>query len=376
MRRYPELDALRGLAALVIVLYHLRFSRSWPLAQTAVDLFFVLSGFLITRGLVIEAGRPGWMQTFYTRRVRRIWPAYFLAFGVVVAVNSWLPRPEPLADWWRFATFTPFVSRYWGVEPPVFSRLFYHAWTLAIEEQFYLAWPVVLLLFGRRGLAVVCVGLVIVPAYLRAEGLSPNLLLTRCEGLALGAALALWRGRGEAGLGPRASLVLGALGVAMLGVPAWRSAAMGTWTAIVGESPAPTVLASLQILRLNLLYLAMVGLAVEWSGAKGLAVLRGRWLSALGRISYGLYLYHPIVFALVTIGHRRAGLGGSVAWDVVKVGLSVIVAAASWRWVESPLLGRARLSRMAGPGGHPALPGPHVVTTAPALVSTARPAGG
>jgi peptidoglycan/LPS O-acetylase OafA/YrhL len=323
MRRYPELDGLRGIAASVIVLYHLRFTRSFPLGQTAVDLFFVLSGFLITRGLIVEAGRPGWLHAFYSRRIRRIWPAYYLAMALVVALNPWLPKPEPLAEWWRFATFTPFVSRYWHVEPSVFSRLFYHAWTLAIEEQFYLAWPLILLVLGRRGLAVACAALIVLPAWLRAaDGLSPNLLLTRCEGLALGAALALWRGRDERPFGRRGRMALLGLALLMLSVPILPG--------------------SLQILRLNLLFAALVGLVIDASGHRFLAFLRSPALSALGRVSYGLYLYHPIVFALVTVAHRRLGLPGSLGWDVVKVALSVAVAAASWRWVESPFLKRRR----------------------------------
>jgi peptidoglycan/LPS O-acetylase OafA/YrhL len=324
-----------------------------------VDLFFVLSGYLITTILLRDRGRPGALGSFYVRRSLRIWPAYYLALLLVLVLNRFLASPDPLDGAWQYATYTQFVQRYWGGEPPSFSRMFVHTWTLAIEEQFYLAWPLVVLLFGRVGVGLGALVLVVLPAVLRAEGYHRGLLLTRSDGLALGALLALVfltdgvmrrRGRLTAGFA--------LLGIGMLGVPWWREAASAAWAAVTGLRLSDAWLASLQITRLNLLHLALVGLVLLHQGGRALAPLRRPALVRLGRISYGVYLYHPLVFAMVAQVQRQVGVGGSTLWDVLKVGASILAAAASWRWFERPWL-----ERRAAPGrtaaGTRLLRGPH-----------------
>src|ERR1700733_9150168 len=100
MRRIPELDALRGVAALVIVVFHMRFVDSAPALGTAVDLFFVLSGYLITTILLEQGRSPGFFGAFYARRALRIWPIYYLALVACVALNPLLPRPESMKGFW------------------------------------------------------------------------------------------------------------------------------------------------------------------------------------------------------------------------------------------------------------------------------------
>lgn len=364
MRRIPELDGLRGIAAVVIVVYHLRFMGTLPLLQTAVDLFFVLSGFLITRILLEERGRPGWLRRFYARRSLRIWPAYYLALIAAVVANGFLPRPELLAGWWQYATYTPLLQRYWGETPEPFTRLFSHAWTLAIEEQFYIIWPFALALLGRAGLATLCVPLVAVPVVLKSLAWPNVLLATRSEGLAIGAILALWRGTADGSIGRRGRGALAVLGVLMFSVPLWRPWAIAAWTALGGAEPGRSTLFAIQVLRMNLLFLAVVGLAVEHTGAWWMRGLRRPIAAATGRISYGLYLWHPIVFAMVTVAHRRMGFGGSVWWDAGKVAASFAVAAASWRWFERPILALKDRWRLAtGTGSR--IPRPHVAKLSP-----------
>ena len=146
--RIPELDAVRGLAAVAIVLFHWRFH--WPFLRTAVDLFFVLSGFLITSILLRTGESPHAFRTFYARRALRIFPIYYLTFAIFLAINPFAPRPHPIAALPYFLTYTQFIQGYWGQTIPPFSRAFGHTWTLAIEEQFYLFWPLVAWAVGRR----------------------------------------------------------------------------------------------------------------------------------------------------------------------------------------------------------------------------------
>ncbi len=88
MRRVPELDAVRGIASLAIVLFHLRFMRTFPILGSAIDLFFVLSGYLITSILLDGEASPRSLARFYLRRAFRIWPIYYLTLAAFLAVNS------------------------------------------------------------------------------------------------------------------------------------------------------------------------------------------------------------------------------------------------------------------------------------------------
>src|SRR6201996_3771215 len=156
MKYIPQLDGLRACAILGVFLYHspLHFKGGWA----GVDLFFVLSGFLITRILVSHREMPikQYFGTFYMRRARRILPPY-IALMVVVSLLfgfSWVPT------WYAYLGAMNFPR----VGPPELSML----WSLAVEEQFYLFWPFVVLFFPRRRLAWVAVSLILTAPLLRA----------------------------------------------------------------------------------------------------------------------------------------------------------------------------------------------------------------
>src|SRR3954451_9663041 len=97
MRRVPEFDALRGLAALGVLLFHLRPNEGWThFGMTGVHLFLVLSGFLITRIVIDHVGSPDFLRAFYARRILRIWPIYYLTLASLVILQRWLPDPPSL----------------------------------------------------------------------------------------------------------------------------------------------------------------------------------------------------------------------------------------------------------------------------------------
>src|SRR3954453_8531439 len=111
MGRMPELDALRGTAALVIMVIHLRFMGRHPRWGSGfdIDIFFVLSGYLITASILLNAKAQNFFRVFYFRRAVRIWPVYFLVMGLCVLINPFLPKPDALADAAYFLTFTQHV---------------------------------------------------------------------------------------------------------------------------------------------------------------------------------------------------------------------------------------------------------------------------
>ena len=147
--RVLELDGLRGLACLTILAYHIR-PAAVPYGWTSVDLFFVLSGYLITAILVRHRGSPGLLKSFYARRGLRIWPIYYLTIVVLVILGPWLPRPTSWNGLGYYLTYTQNIPRYWSGRVPAFSPYLNHFWTLANEEQFYIVWPILVITLGRR----------------------------------------------------------------------------------------------------------------------------------------------------------------------------------------------------------------------------------
>ena len=185
LNRNPALDGLRGLAILLVFIAHsLVFSahppqtdaqaKFWDLATqgaSGVDLFFVLSGYLITGVLMRAKGRVNYFRNFYARRFLRIFPVYYLALAVLMIILPLcLPRDRLLAEasadkLWYFSYLTNiriFFHRGWIY--PIVN----HAWTLAIEEQFYLLWPIVVLSLSARNLIRLCVWGVMAGVLLRA----------------------------------------------------------------------------------------------------------------------------------------------------------------------------------------------------------------
>lgn len=344
MRRIPELDAVRGIAAVAILLFHWRFHV--PFLKTAVDLFFVLSGYLITAILLETVRTRHGLRTFYARRALRILPIYYLAFLVFLGINRFSPRPHPLDALPYFLTYTQYIQGYWGGAYPPFSRSFGHTWTLAIEEQFYLFWPLVVRATGRKGVLILGLPLLAMPVALRCAGLGPYLLLTRCDGLVLGALLAailVDRGhveRHRPAFGIVLALVALAASAPMASLAAgssWERLAAGVWLG-----------------RIAVIYACVIGLIVVYAGHPALRPLRARWLGEIGKLSYGLYLYHTPVFVLVAEVHHALGLHVPMRMDLVKLAATFGVAWLSWRTIEQPILAlKARFSY--GPDGidHP-----------------------
>ena len=209
--RVEALDGLRGFAILAVVAFHAMFldvgllggARPAPtdvyptlalLGWCGVDVFFVLSGFLITGILLRSKGAPGYFRNFYARRALRIFPLYYLVVGLLL---FGLGRPATSGA--EKASYLLYYQnvRYALVGEGSFDAARLVTWSLAIEEQFYLVWPTVVWLCSRRALVGVCIAVVVGAIALRlwllAGGLHTTHFLTPCrlDTLAVGALLAL-----------------------------------------------------------------------------------------------------------------------------------------------------------------------------------------
>jgi len=316
-----------------------------------VDIFFVLSGFLITDLLVTRYDTLGRLdlRDFWTRRARRLLPALAVMLVVVTAAASVIEptqevslRPALLAavtytsNWYQILHHVSYFAAFSQLTAPAPLD---HLWSLAIEEQFYLLWPLILwfLLFrlnGRRSrvtvilLAAAASALVMALQY--TPGGDPSGVYygtdTHASALLIGAALALAYPLASLGSLPAAQTKrLDAAGVAGLAVLAW---AIGHFS---GNDPA------VYPVGLIVAALAAACLVAAAAGNGVIAVITSlpplRWV---GVRSYGMYLWHWPVIALAA---ALAGSGPTSAWTwLIETGVTIALAAASWRFIETPIL--------------------------------------
>lgn len=335
----PALDGIRGLAILLVMIFHMNLlaginsvDRAARFVSSAgwigVDLFFVLSGFLITGILLDTKHGEGYFRLFYARRALRIFPLYYavVAFSLVLlpAVASHLPSAAQ-AKLDRFGTIGSDAWMYWAYLSNfaiASAEKFRHgildiSWSLAIEEQFYLVWPAVVYFLSRERLLYACVGMICFAVGFRcwlvwsgAHPIAVHLLTpSRIDALAVGAFIAASiRTPG----GFEALLRLGRpLAVACFALVAAAFAyRFASNTGRPGEEGfASANLPEIQTVGLTLIAIAFGGLLVHVvsaatgspPGSRALAVsfFESRFLRALGKYSYAMYLFHQPVRAVV-----------------------------------------------------------------------------
>ena len=350
---------MRALAVIAVVLFHSALGIA-PAGFLGVEVFFVISGYIITRALLAERARSGGIAlgSFWLRRARRLLPALFLLL-VAVAGYSLLFAPDEAAGLRHdIAAALAYVTN-WDLivagetyfdswERPSLLR---HLWSLAVEEQFYIVWPLLmaggLALFGKRHVLVLILAGAAASAIAMAALYEPGSAVTRiyygtdtrASGLLIGSALAfVWTARqSEGGGGLRALAEMSALTLLGLG---GLGALVGLTLLAGGSSP--------------FLYqggFALVGVATAAAIvaatharspiAKGLGLPVLRWI---GVRSYGIYLWHWPVMVLTRPG-VDVPLDG-VALFALQVVITLALAEGSYRWVEGPIragaLGRLR----------------------------------
>jgi peptidoglycan/LPS O-acetylase OafA/YrhL len=335
-----------------------------------VQLFFALSGFLITRILLRSRGAPGWIRAFYVRRVLRIVPLYYVTLAVVfglaphVGALSAIAARGPRSTLWYWSYLSNWVAPYGGL-----AAALPHVWSLAVEEQYYLVWPFLVAAFSDRLLAVTCVLMFVGAAAARvvihatlptkaADQAAYMFTITRCDTIAMGALVALAMRSERATdllrklLMPLTAAAVTALIVAIL---SQRSLAPQGRFAEPMNMPLTAILSSL-VLAACVLPPAAAG---QESSLQTIMVrtLSARWLQFVGQRSYAIYIFHMTlniglqshVAPLLEAGgpgHRFIAIVGYTLFVFV---VSTLLAVVSWRMLEEPALSLKRYFPMPTP---------------------------
>lgn len=346
----PEIDGLRAIAVAAVILFHAGFTLFGG-GFVGVDVFFVISGFLITSIIVedLKAGRFSLLR-FYERRARRILPALFLVMAVSVPFAYRLLSPDDLKDFAQsLAAISLFSSNilFWG-ESGYFDtqaelKPLLHTWSLAVEEQFYVVFPLLLIAAWRLGRTVLVSVLGVLALVSLAISIGevrdyPSaafyLLPSRAWQLLVGGLTSFLVDRWQTAAGRQpfvrhASEAAGWLGMAMILFALFRFS---------DQTPFPGLNASLPTLGTALVLLAAsqhtrVGRLLAWKPLVG-----------LGLISYSAYLWHQPLFAF-TKHALLADLPANLA--VVLCAATLALACLSWRYVEQPFRDRSLCGRRA-----------------------------
>jgi len=367
VKRIPELDGLRGLAILLVLIWHLGCDANsaaghrWlfylmdagGLFWSGVDQFFVLSGFLIGGILLDARNSPNYFKAFYARRVFRIIPIYAVVVGAFylcmaaglpgrMAGGDWLFGPT--VPWYAYATFTQNIG--YSLGGPKLANWLTATWSLAVEEQFYLILPAVIWFVSERWLPYV-LGSAILAAPLFRLFLSLNysygniasfgLMPCRADALLLGVTAALLvrkRSRWESLKNKRRLLV-----------SVWMALLAGLPFFILFKETDPNTsfwISTVGLSWMAFFYVGLLLLALIYSGSWLGRILRNSWLKALGTISYGVYLFHWPVLGLtfMIFRHKRPWAETSAEHGLVLLALALTIAIASlsWTFFEKPIL--------------------------------------
>lgn len=361
--RLPALDGIRGLAILVVLVHnaawvaesgeHLLFKLVVAAASTGwigVQLFFVLSGFLITGILLDARGKRHYFKSFYIRRALRILPVYYFVVALMVllaATLAWSPEWSNAVlthQWSYWLYFSNWVQPF-NLGIPGLS----HLWSLAVEEQFYLLWPLVVWLVPRHRLRALCIGVIVATPFIRLglrllglpEATAYMFTIARWDALAAGALVAVlvretsgraWLERWRTSIGLTAS-------AAVLLLAGWLHGfhSDAVTVQVVGQSLVILVAGSL----------VAAGVADDSSAPLRMqAQLSQPWLRMLGKYSYAMYLFHFPISQLLTALFGDEVRGADTLWRlprlaayvVVVFGLTLLAAMASWRLMEKPCL--------------------------------------
>ena len=378
------LDGVRGVAITLVLLFHsLKFASGW----IGVQLFFVLSGFLITSILLKDSDLPlpFYLKRFYWRRSLRIFPLYYGFLLVLAIVYAITKTPAVFArDWPYLLTYTLNFRR---ILPDFGTNMYYgRFWSLAIEEQFYLVWPLLIYLLPRKYLpAVVTTILVAAPVFrgltvyllapvLHTKGLlgSAAYYLTpgQLDSFAVGAALVLFGKKLRARAIP-IFIACSALLLVCGEIKAFYCTGRLALNTSFGYDPS-MILAGQHIWGYTLIDL--------WAGALILAASTRNWVSAflalplpayIGRISYGMYVYHQIILLW---GYNRFGnLINSYLGFTCYFLCVVVVSDLSYRFYESRFLA-LKDTRFTRPRSLPSQQAANDISGTSALVSAGEEA--
>lgn len=349
-RYYPALDGLRGIAILMVVLLHnFGYMQYFFFGWLGVDLFFVLSGFLITGILLNSRGQPGFLKRFYIRRVLRIFPLFYLALLICLFILPLFNIPGLDISYYRenqFWHWTYLQNWLYIFKEPYGDKILLHTWSLAVEEQFYLLWPLVILLLRRpRYLLLAMLLLLIITGIARyliwmnkTEELAYSSLytFTRIDGLCIGSIVALLQKINPDFLKKNTTIIV------------LLMAAVNFGFYFINDLNGFTLpyLAFVGYTTFAVLFGLLVYEAVSGQSRFILHILDNRPLKFFGRISYGLYVYHwPIyillfdyIRKLLMRDHQLSDYSASFLSSVAVTLLAVLTSLLSYLYFERPFL--------------------------------------
>lgn len=360
-KHMPGLDGLRGCAILLVMLYHL--ADEWTngsgaarwlmgaaeIGWTGVDLFFVLSGFLITGILLDAKDSPRYFSSFYGRRALRIFPLYYAVLTIVMILR-WMPDRSDLlglsdmsaSPWWLWIFATNIVT---AVEKEYVFGSLGHFWSLAVEEHFYLVWPAVVYFTSRRALIWLCIILIPLTAGARLAVVSVagdewgivlySFTPFRVDGLALGSLLALLMRM------PRAERWVLRLWPWGLSASLLILVGLFTWKRDLSHHNRVMLTLGLTVISFAAAALMIWAISAAPASAAG-RFFAMRWLRSIGKYSFCMYLIHqpliPVFNALFPpdrlndfAGRGVAGLG---LYLLLCGGITYGLALLSWHAFE------------------------------------------
>ena len=377
--RVPALDGIRGFAAAWVFFYHYlpgtnstsqvvhRISLVNRMGWSAVSLFFVLSGFLISGILWDSFGSEAWWRSFFVRRALRIFPLYYLALGICVAIFVLGPvHTIPIRHLWVHVFYlqdVPPLQGWGGALPP--SIFLLHFWSLAVEEQFYLLWPFVLAaLFRQRRLALnVIAGCWVLSLAFRVTNYwyaahhagastlwSSASLPGRSGELLAGAFLALLIRERPALLDRLYRCLPWVLTVSFVG-------SAGVLALARTPGPEDPVTGVIGLSLLSVFFASLIATSLQPGLVQ--SIFQARLLRWFGTISYGIYVYHMLFLPqFEAIRDRLVPDAGqkelrAIVLMLIAMAATLIIAPLSYRFIESPIL---RLKKTFSPGRNMAIP--------------------
>ncbi|HUS00098.1 MAG TPA: acyltransferase [Chitinophagaceae bacterium] len=298
----PQLDGIRGLAILLVITYHyFGFLKIFSFGWTGVDVFFVLSGYLITSRLYAFKNDKNYFSKFYTNRALRILPVYYASLIIFYAGFNLLLSPVNLPsityynnNWWSFLLF---LENWTFIKQLPSQDHLLHFWSLAIEEQFYLIWPLFIYIFLSKKyfnrlivlllLAIITLRCLIYLQHPTFKDFHYYFFNTFCrmDGFIMGGGLFLLQQKRN--LKPVQNGYLFLLGVIAIGIY------------FTNTSQANPFISTIGFTLLALFFAGLINFVTINPNSSLSKVFKVGWLIFIGRISYGLYIYHWIIYRIV-----------------------------------------------------------------------------